>query len=278
MEPIIRTINLSFSYEATKKERYALQNVSLSFLQGEMVALVGPNGSGKSTFFKLLAGLLEPSAGSAEVFGKKPKNLKEEGLLGTKIGLVFQNPDNQIVAAVVEEDVAFGPENLNLSSKEIRKRVSEALKSTGLWEYRNRATYALSGGQKQRLAIAGALALKPQVLLLDEPTSMLDPLGRREVFELLEKLNRDEKLTIIYITHYMEEAYRAKRLIAFSQGQVAFDGMPGEFFAKKTLVEKLHLAPPPLYQLIEQLRAKNLKISDTAKTPEMLVEEICQLF
>jgi len=277
MESVIQTRGLCFSYYPAEKERYALQNVSLSFLQGEMVALVGPNGSGKSTFFKLLAGLLEPTAGSVEVFGKNPKSLKEEGTLGTQIGLVFQNPDNQIVAAVVEEDVAFGPENLNLSSREIKKRVEEALRLTGLWEYRTRATYALSGGQKQRLAIAGALALKPQILLLDEPTSMLDPLGRKEVFELLEKLNREEKLTVIYITHYMDEALRAQRLLAFGQGRLAFDGRPVEFFAQKALVEALQLAPPPLYQLIEKLRAQNLKISDAVTTPELLVGELCQL-
>ncbi|GAV23850.1 energy-coupling factor transporter ATPase [Carboxydothermus pertinax] len=254
-----------------------MQNVSLSFLQGEMVALVGPNGSGKTTFFKILAGLLKPTAGIVTVFGKNPKELKEEGLLGTKIGLVFQNPDNQIVAAVVEEDVAFGPENLNLSTTEIKRRVEEALRLTGLWEFRKRASYALSGGQKQRLAIAGALALKPQILLLDEPTSMLDPEGRQEVLELLIKLNREENLTIIFITHYMDEALRAKRLVAFKGGGVAFDGQPQEFFAKKSLVESLGLDSPPLFKLVERLKAEGLTLSDAATTPEKLVEELCQL-
>ena len=276
METVIVANNLSYHY-AAEKERYALQNVSLSFLQGELVALVGPNGSGKTTFIKLLAGLLEPNEGYVEVLGRKPQKLKEEGLLGTQIGLVFQNPDNQIVAAVVEEDVAFGPENLNLPTGEIIKRVEEALKLTGLWELRQRASYALSGGQKQRLAIAGALALRPRILLLDEPTSMLDPAGRHEVLNLLLKLNEEEKLTIIFITHYMEEALRAKRLIAFDRGRVAFDGTPNNFFRQKPLVQQLGLDVPPLYKLMERLWTEKIFIPDTVTTPEMLVEEICRL-
>jgi len=219
--------NVTYSYNINDTHRVdAVKNLSLHIEEGTFVALVGHNGSGKSTLAKLLNGLLLPTAGTVKIFGNSTLDGEKIFDIRKDVGMVFQNPDNQIVASIVEEDVAFGVENLGIPSAEIRARVDEALKTVGMYEFREKAPHKLSGGQKQRVAVAGIIAMKPQCIVLDEPTAMLDPSGRKEVIETVKKLNREENITIVLITHYMDEAVEADRVIVVDSGEIKMDDTP----------------------------------------------------
>lgn len=261
---IIKTENLSFTYydgdfdEMKSDEIPALKSVNLSVKEGEYISVLGHNGSGKSTLAKLLNLILIPTSGKIFIDGKdvSDENLSEDEVFEVrkKIGMVFQNPDNQIVATVVEEDVAFGAENLGLPREEIRRRVVNALNVVGMQDYARHAPHKLSGGQKQRVAIAGIIAMKPRVIIFDESTAMLDPIGRKSVIEIMEKLNREEGITVINITHYMEEAARADRVIVINDGEMILDGAPKDVFAEVDLLHRIGLESPQSTELVNRLR------------------------
>lgn len=282
---IIRCENLGFTYtENTEGEIPAgeeiptLKNVTLGIKRGEYVAILGHNGSGKSTFAKLLNMILTPTVGKIYIDGVDitAEDFREDDVFAIrrKIGMVFQNPDNQLVATVVEEDVAFGPENLGLPREEIRRRVNSSLELVGMLDYVRHAPHKLSGGQKQRVAIAGIIAMKPEVIIFDESTAMLDPLGRREVIEIMERLNREEGITVINITHYMEEAARADRVIVINDGELALDGTPKEVFAKVKQLHSMGLEAPQGNELVLLLRAKGCKIDGPSLTEDECVETL----
>lgn len=281
---IIKTEKLGFAYEddeanesplLEKREIPALEDVNLEIKDGEYIAVLGHNGSGKSTFAKLMNLILVPSVGKIYIDGKDISggDLSDDDVFDVrgKIGMVFQNPDNQLVATVVEEDVAFGPENLGLPREEIRKRVDEALAVVGMTEYSEHAPHKLSGGQKQRVAIAGIIAMKPRVIIFDESTAMLDPRGRVEILDIMEKLNREEGITILNITHYMDEAARADRVIVVNDGRVAFDGTAKEVFAKRRELHEMGLEAPHGRELIEELRANGVEINSDALSEDECV-------
>lgn len=261
---IIKTEDLSFSYfdgdiDQMKADVIpALKSVNLSIKEGEYVSVLGHNGSGKSTLAKLLNLILIPTSGKIFIDGEdvSDENLSDDQVFEVrkKIGMVFQNPDNQIVATVVEEDVAFGVENLGLPREEIRRRVVNALNVVGMQEYARHAPHKLSGGQKQRVAIAGIIAMRPRVIIFDESTAMLDPIGRKAVIEIMEKLNREENITVINITHYMEEAARAERVIVINDGEMILDGTPKEVFAEVDLLHKIGLESPQSTELVKKLK------------------------
>ena len=282
---IIRTEGLGFVYDdddSVKREAIpALDGVSISIARGEYVAVLGHNGSGKSTFAKLLNLILTPTVGKIYIDGcdVTAEDFTEDDVfeIRKKIGMVFQNPDNQLVATVVEEDVAFGPENLGLPREEIRRRVTEALCLVDMQEYTHHAPHKLSGGQKQRVAIAGIIAMKPEVIIFDESTAMLDPLGRREVIGIMERLNREEGITIINITHYMEEAARADRVIVINDGKVALDGTAREVFARTDDLHSMGLESPQSVELIAELRTAGIDIDSTALTAEECEEAVAKL-
>ncbi len=277
-EPIIRTEHLGFTYTddsedgITKVEIPALSDISISVNAGEYIAVLGHNGSGKSTFAKLLNMILVPTEGKVFIDGKDitDESFTEDDVFDVrrKIGMVFQNPDNQLVATVVEEDVAFGPENLGLEREEIRRRVTEALNVVSMQNYANHAPHKLSGGQKQRVAIAGIIAMKPKVIIFDESTAMLDPLGRAEVVAIMEKLNREEGITVINITHYMEEAARADRVIVINDGRLLLDGCAKEVFSNISLLHEIGLEAPQGAELIAALRADGFSIEGDSLTEE----------
>ncbi len=280
---IIKTENLGFTYtdsgeEVMVQEIPALQNISLGIERGSYVAVLGHNGSGKSTFAKLLNMILTPTVGKVYIDGVdiSAKDFSEDDIfdIRRKIGMVFQNPDNQLVATVVEEDVAFGPENLGLPREEIRSRVDSSLALVGMTEYARHAPHKLSGGQKQRVAIAGIIAMKPQVIIFDESTAMLDPLGRREVVEIMERLNREEGITVINITHYMEEAARADRVIVINDGKLALDGTPKEVFGDVKLLRKMGLEAPQGNELVTELKAAGLNILGDSLTEDECIETL----
>lgn len=281
---IIKTVDLGFTYldgssEVKEKDQIpALKNVNLEISRGEYIAVLGHNGSGKSTLAKLFNLILTPTVGKIYIDGT---DITREGFseddvfaIRRKVGMVFQNPDNQIVATIVEEDVAFGPENLGLPREEIRSRVDEALKTVGMSEYSNHAPHKLSGGQKQRVAIAGIIAMKPEVIIFDESTAMLDPRGRREVVEVMEKLNREEKITILNITHYMEEAARADRVIVINDGNLVLDGTPREVFSNVDLLNSIGLEVPQSNELVTKLRASGYKVNGESLTEEECIETL----
>ena len=257
MAEIIRTENLQYAYPADEGAEpvLALKGVDLTIEQGSFVVVLGHNGSGKSTLAKTLNGVLLPCGGHVYVEGMD--TLDEHLLLAIRrtVGMVFQNPDNQIVSNVVEEDVAFAPENLGVPSDEIQRRVDAALKTVGMYEYRAHAPQLLSGGQKQRVAIAGVLAMKPKCIVLDEPTAMLDPQGRREVIETVERLNREEGMTVVLITHHMDEATHAGRVVAMNDGKIVADGTPAEVFSQVELLRSVGLSVPETTELLYALRA-----------------------
>lgn len=257
-ETIIKMENLSFSYEEEGNRIPVIENLDLEIEKGSFVAVLGHNGSGKSTLAKLINLILTPTAGSLYLFGKKidEKEITEDELyeLRRRIGMVFQNPDNQLVATVVEEDVAFGPENLGVPTDEIRKRVDDALDIVGMREFARHSPHQLSGGQKQRVAIAGIIALRPDVIIFDEATAMLDPRGRADVLSTIEKLNRDFGTTIIHITHYMEEAIRAGRVIVIDDGKIKLDGTPREVFSAVDAVKAAGLDVPQVTELMLEIR------------------------
>ncbi len=265
---------VSYSYRShLSGEIYmALNDISLTIGSGEYVAVVGRNGSGKSTLVKLLNGLLLPDSGRVAIDGVETTDSERIWDVRTRVGIVFQNPDNQIVASVVEEDVAFAPENQGLPREEIVRRVEESLKQVELYDLRERLTHELSGGQKQRLAIAGILAMRPQVLVLDESTAMLDPVGRAEVIATVEELHRREGLTVIHVTHCMEEAIRAGRIIVMDAGSVVFDGPVGELFSDAALVKECYLDMPALAHLSVMLRDGGLIIPDGLFTVEAMAQ------
>lgn len=263
---------VNFSYQAVSGEAVpVIRDLSLAVAGGEYVAMIGPNGSGKSTLARLINGLLRPVGGRLLVDGA------EVGLAppGEKVGMVFQNPENQLVASTVEEDVAFGPENMALESGEICRRVEEALALVDMTEYRDHPVHLLSGGQKQRVAIAGVLAMRPQCIILDEPTAMLDPRGRREVLETVRRLNREEGLTIILITHYMDEALPAERVVALHNGTVAVEGEPADVFGNPELLRAVGLDVTLMAQLAERLRAAGFAVPKKIFTVDEMVKWLC---
>lgn len=273
---MIEIKNLNFKYNETD-EKFILKDLNLNIESGDFVAILGHNGSGKSTLAKLLNGLLQPTSGDVIVDGLNTKNEETIWQLRSNTGMVFQNPDNQIVATIVEEDVAFGPENLGIETTEIRKRVDQALKAVGMSEYARRAPHMLSGGQKQRIAIAGILAISPKYIILDEPTAMLDPVGRKEVMSTIEYLNKEEKKTIILITHYMDEAARANRLIVMEKGQVLIDEKPREVFSHVDKIKDIGLDVPQVTELAWELNKEGFDINTKILNTDELVGELWPL-
>ncbi len=266
MDPVIRIKNISYTYPDA--DRPALDGVTLDIEAGSFVAVLGSNGSGKSTLAKHLNAILLPQAGKVFVDGMD--TIDEGSLLAIRrrVGMVFQNPDNQIVANVVEDDVAFAPENLGVEPREIRRRVDAALKQVDMYDFRLHAPHLLSGGQKQRVAIAGILAMDPAVLVLDEPTAMLDPRGRREVVAAVEKLCRERGITVVLITHHMDEAVRADRVLVMDRGRLAMDGTPREVFPRTDTLAALRLTVPDTTALIARLNAAGMAVPADALTPE----------
>lgn len=256
----------------------ALDGVDLDISQGEFVAVLGHNGSGKSTLAKHLNILLEASGGTLWVDGKD--TALEENLwdIRKNAGMVFQNPDNQIIASVVEEDVAFGPENIGVPTEDIWKRVEASLKSVGMIQYREHSPNKLSGGQKQRVAIAGVMAMEPKCIVLDEPTAMLDPNGRREVLDAVERLNREKGVTVILITHYMEEVIRADRVYVMDRGKIVMQGSPREIFSRVDTLKSYRLDVPQITLLAYELRKSGLEIPEGILTRQELVDALCQLY
>lgn len=264
MQPIIRTEALRYTYPGDEFE--TLHGIDLEIKEGSFVAVLGHNGSGKSTLAKLMNAILLPSSGKVYVDGIDTSD--EARLLDVRrtVGMVFQNPDNQIVANVVEDDVAFAPENLGVEPAEIRRRVDEALRTVGMYEYRLHAPHLLSGGQKQRVAIAGVLAMQPRCVVLDEPTAMLDPSGRREVIDTATKLCREQGITVVLITHHMEECVGADRVIVLSNGAVVADGAPKQVFPQVDLLQKEGLTAPVTVRLLDALRAHGMDVPIDALT------------
>ncbi len=265
---------LCFRY--SDQEEMVLRDINLKVKKGEFVVIIGHNGSGKSTLAKHINALLVPSLGKVEVMGMDTRDPAKAWEIRQRVGMVFQNPDNQLVAAIVEEDVAFGPENQGVPTAEIRKRVDEALREVGLYEYRTHGPHLLSGGQKQRVAIAGVLAMRPDCIVLDEATAMLDPRGRQEFMEVVRRLNKQEGKTIIHITHYMEEAVQADRVLVMDQGRIVLEGTPGEVFSKADRLKELGLDVPALTELALKLRKKGVQLPEILTEDEMVVE-LCQL-
>lgn len=271
----VRFENVKYSYREDGKE-YAVNGVTLSIEEGQFVAVLGRNGSGKSTLAKLINALLIPSAGSVKVLGMDTSDSKKTFEIRKNAGMVFQNPDNQTVASIVEDDVAFGPENIGLAREEIGKRIDFALNAVGMQAFRTATPSRLSGGQKQRIAIAGVLAIKPRIMILDESTAMLDPKGRREVMDVIKKLNREEKMTVILITHFMEEALEADRAIVMHRGEVVMDAAPEEIFSRSDELEMYNLTLPRVAAICKRLQNAGLPIKN-AFNAEELAEELCEL-
>ncbi len=281
----IHAKNLSFSYqdEEGREDNPALKNFSVDICRGEYVAVLGHNGSGKSTFAKLLNYILEPTSGELVVNGLdlSRKDLTDEDILTLRknVGMVFQNPDNQLVATIVEQDVAFGPENLGIERQELRRRVDFALKTVGMTSYALHEPHRLSGGQKQRVAIAGILAMMPKCIVFDESTAMLDPGGRREVLDTIRMLNREEGLTVLNITHYMNEAAEADRIIVINDGALLLDGTPDEIFAQRDKLNEVGLEVPQCAELIHALRSAGIKIEgNTLSSPEACADLLQKTF
>lgn len=268
----IQIQDLKYEYSSNMA---ALKGINLEINEGEFVVIIGSNGSGKSTLAKLLNVLLVPTGGTILVDGLDSSNPEKVWEIRQKIGMVFQNPDNQLVAATVEEDVAFGPENLGIQPLEIRKRVDESLRLVGMDGYQKHAPHNLSGGQKQRIAIAGVIAMLPKCIVLDEPTAMLDPQGRREVVETVTRLNREQKKTIVYITHYMEEAINADRVVVLSDGELQMQGTPAEVFQEVDKLKSFQLDVPPITELAYELSKSGLNLPKGILTVEELVEKLC---
>lgn len=254
----------------------ALDQVNVKVKQGDFVAILGANGSGKSTFAKHINALLTPSEGDVWLDGKNTSDKENIFLIRQMAGMVFQNPDNQIVAGVVEEDVAFGPENIGQDSEEIQLRVEQCLKQTGMYEERKKSPNHLSGGQKQRVAIAGILAMKPKCIILDEATAMLDPIGRKQVLDTIVQINKQEGITILLITHYMEEVVGADYVYVMKEGQVALEGTPKEVFAQTEKISDCRIQVPDVTYIARELRNAGINIAGNILTEEELVEAICQ--
>ncbi len=282
---MVKTKDLTYEYvrvletdHGTKEEKVAaLKNVNIEINKGDFVAVLGHNGSGKSTFAKHINALVQPTDGTLWVDDMDTKNDELVWEIRQTAGMVFQNPDNQLVATVVEEDIAFGPENMGVEPKEIRKRVDEALATVRMSEYATHTPSKLSGGQKQRIAIAGVLAMKPQCIVLDEPTAMLDPVGRRDVMETIERLNREEGITMILITHYMDEAVRADKVFVIDDGDLVMQGTPKEIFSQVETLQKYGLDVPQVTEVAYLLRKEGVELPADILTIEEMVGVICQL-
>ena len=274
-EFVIQTENLTYRYEGA--DRDAVKGVSLSVRRGEFLAVLGRNGSGKSTLGKLLNALIAPTEGSVCVCGIRPDTEDNTFLIRQKCGMVFQNPDNQTVATIVEEDVAFGPENLGVAPEEIRARVDWALEKVGMTAFRRTAPSMLSGGQKQRVAIAGVIAMKPEIIVFDESTSMLDPAGRLEVMETAKALNRENGVTVVWITHFMDEAAQASRMIVVDDGEIRLDGAPRQVFSRVKEIQSYELEAPDMTVLAAMLRERGLNVSGEILTVEEMEVELCRL-
>lgn len=269
----VRFDNVKYSYRDGGAD-FAVNGVTLSVREGEFVAVLGRNGSGKSTLAKLINALLVPTEGSVKVFGMDTSDDKQTFEIRRNAGMVFQNPDNQTVASVVEDDVAFGPENIGVPREEIGRRIDFALGAVGMQEFRRATPARLSGGQKQRIAIAGVLAIMPKILILDESTAMLDPKGRREVMDVVKRLNREQKMTVLLITHFMDEALEADRAIVMHRGEVVMDGAPEEIFARSDELETYNLTLPRAAYVCKKLQAAGMPVADSF-TAEELAEAIC---
>lgn len=280
-ENILEFQNVSFRYEgSSEKEQFplAVRDVSFAVKKGDFVAILGHNGSGKSTLAKLSNSILLPESGKVLVNGMDTADESLSYDIRRTVGVVFQNPDNQIVASVVEEDVAFGPENLGVPPEEIRKRVDNALKAVGMYEYRKHEPHKLSGGQKQRVAIAGMIAMLPECLVLDEPTAMLDPRGRKEVMDTILKLNREMGMTVVFITHFMEEAVRASRVIVMDNAEILMDGTPREVFRQADRVKAAGLDVPKPAELARALQKKGVPMPDDILTASEFTEYFLKRF
>jgi len=276
LEPIIKAKDVCFEYANQEEQGIAaLKDIDLEISKGEFIVIIGHNGSGKSTLAKHINALLKPTGGVIWVKGMDTRDDKNVWDIRQIAGMVFQNPDNQLVATIVEEDVAFGPENLAIPPKEIRKRVDTALEKVGMIEYAKSAPHYLSGGQKQRVAIAGIIAMKPEIIVLDEPTAMLDPSGRREVMETIHHLNKQEGITVVHITHYMEEAINADRIIVMEKGRIVMQGKPSDIFMKVEELKALGLDVPQIAELAYELRKEGIDISPGVMTVEEMVNELC---
>lgn len=279
---ILQVKNLVHKYitlgetEEDRQEITAIDDIDISVEKGEFIAILGKNGSGKSSLAKHINGLLLPTEGAVYVKGMDTKDRKNLLNIRQSAGIVFQNPDNQIVGTIVEEDVAFGPENMGMPVEDIWERVIKALEGVGMTAYKEVSPNHLSGGQKQRVAIAGIMAMEPECIILDEPTAMLDPKGRRHVLSLVKALNREKKITMLMVTHHMEEVLLADRIIVMDHGKIMMDGTPKEVFSRVEEMKQLGLEVPYAAELAWQLRKEGIPLSETITTREELVEELCQ--
>lgn len=272
-----RDVVYKYEEHGEDKVKIAVDHVSLEINKGEFVVVLGRNGSGKSTLAKHLNALLIPTEGKVYVSELDTSVAEDIWSIRNAAGMVFQNPDNQIVATIVEEDVAFGPENLGVNPEEIRNRVKDSLQRVNMYEYRKHAPHLLSGGQKQRIAIAGVLAMRPQCIIFDEPTAMLDPSGRKEVVKTIKELNKNYGITIILITHYMEEAVEADRIIVMDSGKVIAEGSPREIFSKVQTMKKIGLDVPQVTELAYELQKEGIHINSDILTIDEMVNVLCQL-
>ena len=277
MNNIIEVNNISFEYITEEDSFKAIDDLSLNIKEGEFLVIIGHNGSGKSTLSKNLNAILMPTKGNILIDGMDTREEEKLWDIRQTAGMVFQNPDNQIVATVVEEDVAFGPENLGIKPEEIRRRVDESLKSVGIYELRDRQPHLLSGGQKQRVAIAGIIAMKPKCVIFDEATAMLDPSGRKEVMNTIKRLNKEENISVIHITHFMEEAVDADRVIVMEKGRKLLEGTPKQVFSKIDMLKKIGLDVPYMTELSKELNKEGLKIESDILTVDEMVMQLCRL-
>lgn len=276
-KPIIEFQNVSFRYDSEEEGvqlPLVAENLNLQIHEGEFVAILGHNGSGKSTLAKLTNAILLPTSGKVLVDGMDTSDEDLKIKIRQTVGMVFQNPDNQIVATIVEEDVAFGPENLGVEPKEIRRRVDESLKAVGMYEFRKREPHRLSGGQKQRVAIAGIIAMLPRCIVLDEPTAMLDPRGRQEVMSTMLKLNREMGMTVVFITHFMDEAVQADRVVVMDDAKIIMDGKPKEVFKQVERLEEIGLDVPQPTKLAQLLRQKGYNLPDDILDVDECIEKL----
>lgn len=271
----IKNVSYSYADAENKKTIRALENISLDIMEGQFVGIIGRNGSGKSTLAKMLNGIILPDDGDIIIDGMNTKSPEDIWKIRQKAGMIFQNPDNQMVATIVEEDIAFGPENLGVNPEEIKERVDEALFTVNMEKYRNKKPHELSGGQKQRIAIAGILAMHPECIIFDEPTAMLDPKGRKEVLNTIKLLN-SQGTTIVFITHYMEEVVDADKIVILNSGKKEFEGSPREVFSDTERLEKMMLEPPFSTKMANRLGKLGIIDSSGILTLEGLVDELCQ--
>jgi len=277
MSSFIEVKDLIYEYKNVDSVRRAVDNINLNIQKGKFIVVLGHNGSGKSTFAKHLNAIFTPTSGTVLIDDIKTSDENRLFDIRQKCGMVFQNPDNQLVATVVEDDVAFGPENLGVPSEEIRKRVDDALHIVRMSEFATKAPHLLSGGQKQRIAIAGIIAMKPECIILDESTAMLDPRGRKEVMQTIEKLNKEENITIIHITHFMEEAVNADYIYVMEEGQLVMQGTPKDVFSNVEKLQNLGLDVPPMTLLAYELRKNNINVDEKILTIEEMMDNLCQL-